>query len=228
MLNRLLLAAVLAAGLTGTATAADLRVKAAPALMSPVPAVNWTGFYVGVHAGGIWGDTGDFVSIGGPPVSIDSSGFLVGVHAGYDYQLPNNWVLGVRIAVPFVASGSNRVSDPVFPAFSYSSDLQWAVALTGSVGYSFGQWLPYVGGGLVFGEGEGTVAGTPFPGTSTQTHTGYTLLAGVRYMVTPRWWVALQYNYTDFDSQTYVFPFGVTRTVDFSSNSLVGMVSYRF
>ena len=35
------------------ACAADMAVKAPP--MAPVPATSWTGYYVGVNAGGTWG-----------------------------------------------------------------------------------------------------------------------------------------------------------------------------
>jgi opacity protein-like surface antigen len=43
-----------------TASAADLPVKA-PAYKAPQALYNWTGFYVGLNAGGAWNDTRDDV-----------------------------------------------------------------------------------------------------------------------------------------------------------------------
>ena len=51
MKNRLLASVALSALLAGSAAAADMRVKAPP----PAPVFSWTGFYVGLNAGGAWG-----------------------------------------------------------------------------------------------------------------------------------------------------------------------------
>lgn len=54
-MNRILLSAFLAA-LANSATAADLPSRKDPFLPSPAPS-NWTGFYVGLNAGGTWSNT---------------------------------------------------------------------------------------------------------------------------------------------------------------------------
>jgi outer membrane immunogenic protein len=52
--DRGLLAAVVSLGFAQVASAADMPVKARP--MTPVPvAFSWTGCYIGVNAGGLWG-----------------------------------------------------------------------------------------------------------------------------------------------------------------------------
>lgn len=214
--------------LIGAANAADLAYRKAP-ILAPEPAVNWTGFYIGGHVGGIWGDSKSFASLGGPQVKVSHDALIAGVQAGYDYQIAGtNWVLGARIAAPIGASSTGSIADPVFAGVRYSSKLNYAVLGTGHVGYAIGQWLPYIGGGVAIGEGRATVSGTFFPGSDTQTHVGYTALAGIRYMVSPKWWVALQYNYTDMGRETYTFPFAVTRNLGYSASSVTGLVSYRF
>ena len=53
-MKRILLASVAALGLAGTASAADLAVRAAPV---PVPLFTWTGCYLGINGGWIGQDT---------------------------------------------------------------------------------------------------------------------------------------------------------------------------
>jgi opacity protein-like surface antigen len=55
MLRRILLASVSAIALAGTAFAADLPLRAPPPVyVPPPPVMTWTGFYVGINAGGTW------------------------------------------------------------------------------------------------------------------------------------------------------------------------------
>ncbi len=94
------------------ADAADLPVKARPLPVTP----SWTGFYIGVQAGGAFGDrtvgyTGDpaaalllipdpiIVLPGQQPVlphGFRGSGATGGLEAGYNWQVSPNWLLGVE------------------------------------------------------------------------------------------------------------------------------------
>jgi outer membrane immunogenic protein len=82
-LIKLGLAAVMLTSVSAASEGAD--VSSGPAYLppaSPIPFVyNWTGFYVGAHAGVGWSD-GD-------------SGFIGGGQVGFNYQI-NQWVLGVE------------------------------------------------------------------------------------------------------------------------------------
>ena len=84
-MKRVFFALVSLAALTGTAAAADLppRLAPAPYYKAPVaiPVYNWTGFYIGINGGGgfgrsQWDTTGGF----------NTSGGLVGGTVGYNYQ----------------------------------------------------------------------------------------------------------------------------------------------
>jgi outer membrane immunogenic protein len=82
-----------------SASAADLSVRA-PVMKAPPPVpvavFNWTGFYVGAHVGGGWGDK-DWVAVGvGPLGSHDIDGFLGGGQIGFNYQV-GAWVLGAEV-----------------------------------------------------------------------------------------------------------------------------------
>src|SRR5689334_2213601 len=89
----------------GSAFAADLPTRKGPPV-APVyvpPAFTWTGFYVGLNAGGAWvnnnhDDNFGFPFVGAVPVggtfipfatsggSSNRVGFIGGVQAGYNYQ----------------------------------------------------------------------------------------------------------------------------------------------
>src|SRR5437868_4014836 len=93
-MKKLFCAAVVVGGImaAGSAGAADLAVpyKAPP----PPPVYNWSGFYLGAHVGGGWGENRvtDNNLIGfilGIPSSsqFSTSGWLAGGQAGYNYQI---------------------------------------------------------------------------------------------------------------------------------------------
>ncbi len=116
MRNKALLWITALAGLasTGAAQAADMPLKAPAAVAAPF---SWTGFYVGGHVGGGWGDKAfslpdiagqefgdcygkfqkcfDFSDLGSPAFKHKLSGFLGGVQAGFNFQ-SGAWVLGVE------------------------------------------------------------------------------------------------------------------------------------
>ena len=79
-----LVAAVLA---SGAAHAADLRpVLKAPPLVASI--YNWSGFYVGAHAGGSWADNKFSDRVGGIDVAeFTARGYLVGGQLGYNWQM---------------------------------------------------------------------------------------------------------------------------------------------
>ena len=114
----------LAAFLAGPAMAADLPVKAPAYARPPPPAISWTGWYVGLNAGGGWGTNSGIdnavaswycVISGGctglvgsdpgyglgtaraVPLSFDSklNGFLGGAQIGYNYQTGHT-ILGIE------------------------------------------------------------------------------------------------------------------------------------
>ena len=120
----------------------------APAAVAPIISeYNWTGFYLGAFAGGVWGRTDTFLSGSGVPIRLDADGLVLGVHAGYDWQLPNRVVFGLRVAAPFGVGLDGSVPDPTFPTtVTHKGELKWGVLFTGQLGYAMGRWLPYVGG----------------------------------------------------------------------------------
>jgi outer membrane immunogenic protein len=229
MFKRWFGAAALAAACACSAHAADMPLKAvAPAAIS---SVNWTGWFGGVSIGYASGDVEPFLGAGGP-IRLSPSGFEAALHGGFDYQAMNsNLVFGIEVTVPLIQLNDSK-PDPVVAGESYSAKSRWAVMTTGKVGYAVGRWLPYVGAGVGFINSRG---GSVIPGVVTQddthTHAGWLLIAGLRYMVNPNWWVGVQYSHGEYSRETYVtvpaFPIA-NRSVDFSTDAVLFQASYRF
>src|SRR2546423_8636253 len=88
------------AAFAGTEMYSGKESKAAVA-PAPPPECNWTGFYLGVHAGGQWGHSEDrsedgyFAGVDNVLWGYDESGFVAGGQLGYNFQW--NWlVLGIE------------------------------------------------------------------------------------------------------------------------------------
>jgi outer membrane immunogenic protein len=131
MVRRTALASVGALALTGAALAADLRAPP-PVILPPPPIFTWTGFYVGLNAGGTWSNSArentTAVQLFAAPtfateltlssalattsVPISTSGFIGGGQIGYNYQFANSFVAGIEADIQGVAA-SNR-TDTVF------------------------------------------------------------------------------------------------------------------
>jgi outer membrane immunogenic protein len=124
--------------LGGSALAADLPSRKGPPL-APVyvpPAFTWTGFYVGVNAGGGWTNNNNtsnngFPFVGAVPVggafipfassgSSNRSGFLGGVQAGYNYQFGygSGFVIGAETDIDWANINRNKNNGVVFGSFT--------------------------------------------------------------------------------------------------------------
>jgi outer membrane immunogenic protein len=63
MLRRMLLASAGVTGLFGAALAADLPSRAPlPVFLAPPPIFTWTGFYIGLNAGGTFSNSNNFAT----------------------------------------------------------------------------------------------------------------------------------------------------------------------
>lgn len=148
------------------------------ALAAPLPAFTWTGFYVGVNEGYSFGDTSETGSFGGGEGVVDPSfwnhseanGFSGGGQFGYNFEFPNNIVLGSEADI----QGSTLTGKYPSKTHSYSyddgegdfgagssfrtsqTDVDWWGTLRGRLGYAFGNLLPYVTGGFAYGRIENT------------------------------------------------------------------------
>jgi outer membrane immunogenic protein len=127
MLRRILLASAGAMALAGPALAAEPLPPPPPP--APPPPM-WTGFYVGLVAGGTWGNNNNVDTAAFPVTSfpgfepladvsaqlatttlpVQISGFIGGGEWGYNYQW-NNWVIGTEGDFEGIASSERRATE---------------------------------------------------------------------------------------------------------------------
>ncbi|ALK08634.1 outer membrane protein [Blastochloris viridis] len=205
-MRRFALALLASTALTGTAFGADIA-RTAPVASYPVAVgVNWTGVYLGGHIGWAWADTSsDYDYYGFPYTGYggkDDNGFLGGGQIGFNYQV-GQWVFGVEGDVSWTDLGTSHdyyIDDPFF-YYGRGSSVDWIATLTGRIGYAWDNWLLYAKGGAAWGGRDG---GRNYDlldvyyDNRDDTHTGWTLGAGVEWAWTPNWSVKLEYDYIDF------------------------------
>jgi outer membrane immunogenic protein len=146
-------------------------------------AVDWSGWYAGVNAGG-----GGTSSDG----ALSPSGGFGGGQIGYNWQgalgMGHNWVLGVEADI----QGSG-IDDT---ALGLKSSLNWFGTVRGRIGYAFGPALVYGTGGFAFGE----VENGPVLARVSETQTGYTIGGGVEYKFNPAWSIKAEYQFISLDA----------------------------
>jgi outer membrane immunogenic protein len=191
-MKKLLLASagVLALGLV-SASAADLpRHRPMPAkapVYVPPPVWNWTGFYVGLNGGGGFGRS-DF-SAPFPTGSFDTSGGLVGGTLGYNYQM-DNVVLGFEGDIDW----SDIRGSAACAGTNCETRNNWLGTARGRLGYAFGDFMPYVTGGLAVGDIKSSIAGV---GDTDETKAGWTAGGGIEAHISGPWSAKLEYLYVD-------------------------------
>lgn len=192
---------LLATVAASTGYAADLAVSTPPqAPVDVAPVFSWTGFYVGLNAGGGFGGKDDvgFHSFGnylGRYGKLDGSGFLGGGQLGYNYQIDNNWVIGLETdfqGADISDSFSNATA-------SASSKIDWYGTLRPRIGFSYGDTLFYGTGGLAYGhiKYKSSVTGVG-SFDDDKTKVGWTVGAGAEHAFTDHVTAKLEYQYVDF------------------------------
>jgi high affinity Mn2+ porin len=192
--------------LDGGARAADMPLKV-PALKA---VYSWTGFYLGGHVGyggGSFGpgtnplpDEGGFF-----PHSI--TGLIGGFQAGYNRQLTNHVVVGVEADVSF----TGPLDIPRLVPAPFNTTFDYLATTRGRIGYAVGTWMPYVTGGVAWGEthvdlnapGESGVSNGSVLSKRALTHVGWIAGMGVEFAVGGNWTAKAEYDYIALARQTY-------------------------
>ena len=123
---------------------------------------DWTGFYAGGYIGAtaFETETNDhwcFFACDAPGDSdVD---FAIGVQGGYNWQVGENFVLGVHADLGTGASSSetirNRINvDGSIDATEWESEWNWLLTLRGRAGLNVSRTMIYVTGGLAVADGD--------------------------------------------------------------------------
>jgi outer membrane immunogenic protein len=223
-MKRVLLAGVALAALMGSASAADIprRMVERP-VAAPVPhvmAYNWTGFYAGLNAGWGWG-TG---SLSGPPPTgdMEGNGGLIGGTLGYNWQM-NQVVFGVETDI---AWSGIETDHRCRGGLRCEVNNDWLGTARGRIGVAMDRFMPFIAGGLAYGDVDTKVRG--FPGTS-DVQAGWTLGAGVEFALAAPWTARLEYLYVDLGDVGCGRRCGPgTGNLDFNAHIVRAGVNYRF
>jgi outer membrane immunogenic protein len=202
-------ASMFAAALMGSASAADMPLKAP---MAAPPMSNWTGFYIGINGGAGWGTAAssiDLAALGGgggvlpgsiPVASHELNGFLGGGQIGYNWQM-GNVVYGIEGDGDWA---NVQGTAPCLVVLSCGATVNWTADATARLGVlPLSNMLVYVKGGAAWAGVNDNLSGFGLiSGSLTTTKTGGLLGFGTEYLFAPRWTAKIEYNYADYGSHT--------------------------
>ena len=195
MLGAALIAA--AAGISGTALAADLPVKAP--VYKAEPLFNWTGFYGGIGGGYSWGKSRTTIQTTPNPTSTDikHDGGLANVAGGYCYQQAGALAvacLELRYDFP-KEKGSGTVPVTPTPIIARSTIDPLLLGLHLGFLTDRNRQLWYGAGGLAFGEVGGTLSASGNSISGDEWKTGWYLGVGTERMIDAHWSWKIEYDY---------------------------------
>src|SRR5262245_52260222 len=220
-MNKLLVAAVSLSALAVPAVGADMN---APVYKAPVyPVSNWSGFYIGGHAGYMWGrstvwDDGDLVEKNAP-----TNGFVGGVLAGANWQT-GAWVIGLEGDFGWTNAHGNGTG--AHPAPSNSYDFNWTSHFRGRLGYATGSMLWFVAGGVALANFDYTQGSSGITITGSG-FTGWTLGGGADIAFSPNWIARVEYLHDDFGDKTFLIN-GDPYRLKLTGDTLRGALMYKF
>jgi opacity protein-like surface antigen len=183
------------------------------------PAPTWTGFYLGAHVGGAWGELKNnynyketYLDGSSPWGYADgwkntNDGVFGGGTVGYNYQT-GAFVLGFE--ADFGAMGFSNTHNYYSAAndvyYWNKQDASFYADVTGRLGYAAGPALFYVKGGWAYLDnsssfGFGSSVGSPW--YTDKSLDGWTVGGGIEYMWSPNWSVKAEYLYFDFSKNNH-------------------------
>ena len=203
--------------IAGAVSAADLKgaprgsvkddlppVYAAPAYASTY---NWTGLYTGAFIGGahgLW--TVDFYRNNNHGhAELGADGFAGGGWVGYNYQLPNNFVIGLEADL---GATNAKQTNETFDNDTTLSSYGLIGSLRARAGYAFDRLLVFATAGFAFANISNEIQKGRNAGEEVvwddQTATGYALGAGLEYAMTNNWILRGEYLYSNYGTVNLV------------------------
>ena len=182
-----------------------------------MPACDWRGLYLGLHAGGQFGQSTntDLDNYNFPNRSwdYDQSGFVGGEQIGYNWQV-GRLLLGLEVDGGYMRV-HGRGLEPGFPGDTFGeSDSDFYATFRGRVGVTAGRWLFYATGGAIGVNDSSRVVDRSFTTRGPDTidasredfRLGYTVGGGAERMFAAFgrcWSVKVEYLYFNVDDETF-------------------------
>lgn len=227
-MKKLMLATTALLTLASAASAADMRARMpakAPPMMAP--ALNWSGFYVGVMGGYGWSDEAR-ARVGGTVTTATTDelrGGFVGGTLGYNWQM-SQIVFGIEADA---AWSDMRAADTLL-GVTFTDRIRSFGSVTGRLGFlADPSLLLYAKGGFAWADNRiaATAAGVGF--AESNVHTGWTIGGGAEWMFAPKWSFKVEYMYADYGYENYLGTFapgGVDLAV--TTHTVKGGINFHF
>jgi len=207
---------------SASAFAADLPrdVAITAPLVDETGGHDWSGFYLGLHAGYSSLDPNS------PDISLiqpDSDGFSGGGHVGFNYMLSEMFLLGIEGDFSFTDLDATALCDN--PIWDCNAGADWTATIRARAGVHYNNLLIYATGGAAFIDYNGyTQDGGFFP--DSETLTGWTAGGGVEFAWGNNLIFGVEALYMDFESANmqYDLPYPVEPDLW----TVRGRVSYMF
>ena len=209
---------LLALGVIGPASAADMRapVRVPPPIAAPI--FTWTGFYLGGNIGAAWTTNRVWEDRFGVEWSRNSDArFIGGGQLGYNWQF-NNFVLGIEGDIDGILNKNDRNAVVVVPTVgpvgvTGNGGGNWVSTIAARFGFAADRVLFYGKGGYGWISGSGNITVTNLTTGAADaiggdgTRSGWMLGGGIEYAFTPNWTIKGEYNYLDTGrSRTFIVP----------------------
>jgi len=206
----------------------------------PAPTLcDWTGFYIGLHAGGQFGhsETTDLDDWNFPDKEwgYSESGFNGGGQFGYNFQW--HWlVTGPEFDVGYMNLHGHGREVGTTDSFG-ETDSDFYTTLRGRVGVALDCWLFYAtGGGIGVNyttrfHDTGADNGNVLDARTNDFDWGWTVGGGVERMINRHWSIKAEYLYYKLDDQHFSGVFGGTRfgfNAETEGNIIRAGLNYKF
>jgi outer membrane immunogenic protein len=179
-------------------------------------AAEWSGFYIGVHVGGVTGDidwtnveeTTGYIDLDpGDSLGVSPDGVLGGAQLGYNFAM-SNWLFGIEgtfAGMDFDETADNPFA-PVDDEF-IQSDIEWLGTVAARLGFTMGDTLLYAKGGWAVADvntyHEDHDGGRQGFYSTSENHNGWVAGAGIEHAIAQDVSVAIEYNYIDLGEQEH-------------------------
>jgi high affinity Mn2+ porin len=165
---------------------------------------RWQGPYIGGHfgyGGGTFGAGTNPIKNQAAFFPSTATGFNAGYQVGYNFQLHNNVVVGFEGDVTFVGPKDQKATGLA----AFNTTVDYFATARARLGYAFGNFLPYVTGGAVWGQSKVDINDSEGNAIAAKSapHFGWVAGAGVEYAIDRHWSTNIEYNYIDLATQSY-------------------------
>jgi outer membrane immunogenic protein len=185
------------------------------------PVATWTGSYIGISGGGLWGSSvvhNDLIGADQTP-HFGISGGIVGVTTGLNIQ-NRNLVYGYESDTSYTGARGSTFDFPPNAAFTNEVKEPWLTTYRGRLGYAQNNWLLYATAGAALAGVQNTTAGLPGSLSEQHWHWGWTVGGGVEMKLTPDWSAKVEYLYVGLQDKSYFNP---AANAVFASNQRVSL-----